>query len=100
MGNNFRIKKIDGKTCIQTALLAELFGVTQKTLASWAKDGCPKADRGWWALQDVIAWRLNGTEADEDLENMSLKDQKTYWESKTESWKMESNAAITSKKRW
>lgn len=81
MGNNFRVKKINGKTCIQTALLAELFGVTQKTLASWAKDGCPKADRGWWALQDVIAWRIDGTGADADLENMSLKDQKTYWES-------------------
>lgn len=26
MGNNFRVKKINGKTCIQTALLAELFG--------------------------------------------------------------------------
>ena len=82
MGNNFRVKKINGKTCIQTALLAELFGVTQKTLASWAKDGCPKADRGWWALQDVITWRLDGTGADENLENMSLRDQKTYWESK------------------
>ena len=107
MGNNFRVKKINGKTCIQTALLAELFGVTQKTLASWAKDGCPKADRGWWALQDVIAWRIDGTGADADLENMSLKDQKTYWESqlkklrqKTVSWKMESNAETILRKRW
>lgn len=81
MGNNIRTKTIDGKTCVPTSFLTEVFGVTPKTLASWAKDGCPKADRGWWALQDVIAWRIDGTGVDADLENMSLKDQKTYWES-------------------
>lgn len=81
MGKNFKTKMVDGKVCVQTSFLAEIFGVSSKTLASWAKDGCPKADRGWWALQDVIAWRIDGTRADADLEKMSLKDQKTYWES-------------------
>lgn len=82
MGDNFKTKKINGKLCIQTGLASELLGVSRQTLSVWEKAGCPKADRGWWALQDVIAWRLDGIGVDEDLENMSLKDQKTYWESK------------------
>mgnify|MGYP003003920402 CR=1 FL=1 len=43
MGNNIKTKMIDGKTCVPTSFLAEIFGVSTKTLAAWAKDGCPKA---------------------------------------------------------
>lgn len=80
MGNNIRTKTIDGKTCVPTSFLTEIFGVTPKTLASWAKDGCPKADRGWWPIREVIAWRIDGSGNKEDLDNMSLKDRKLYWE--------------------
>ena len=80
MGNNIRTKTIDGKTCVPTSFLTEIFGVSSKTLASWAKDGCPKADRGWWPIREVIAWRMDGSGTGEDLEKMSLKDRKLYWE--------------------
>ena len=80
MGNNIKTKIIDGKTCVPTSFLTEIFGVTPKTLASWAKDGCPKADRGWWPIREVIAWRMDGSGTGEDLEKMSLKDRKLYWE--------------------
>lgn len=80
MGNNIRTKTIDGKTCVPTSFLTEIFGVSSKTLASWAKDGCPKADRGWWPIREVIAWRIDGSGNKEDLDNMSLKDRKLYWE--------------------
>lgn len=81
MGNNVKTKIIDGKTCVQTSFLSEIFGVSGKTLASWAKDGCPKADRGWWPVRDVIEWRMGAAgKGDVDLENLSLKDKKTYWE--------------------
>lgn len=82
MGNIVKTKVIDGKTCVPTAFLAEIFGVTTKTLASWAKDGCPKADRGWWPIKEVIAWRCDGTSPgkDQDLSHLSLREQKIYWE--------------------
>ena len=80
MGNNIKTKIIDGKTCVPTSFLTEIFGVTPKTLASWAKDGCPKSDRGWWPIREVIAWRMDGSGTGEDLEKMSLKDRKLYWE--------------------
>lgn len=82
MGNIVKTKVIDGKTCVPTAFLAEIFGVTTKTLASWAKDGCPKADRGWWPIKEVIAWRCDGASPgkDQDLSHLSLREQKIYWE--------------------
>ena len=80
MGNNIRTKQIDGKMCVPTSFLAEILGVTTKTLAAWAKDGCPKAERGWWPVKEVIAWRMQGNRPGEDLEKMSLKDRKLYWE--------------------
>ena len=79
--NVIKTKIIDGKTCVQTSFLSAIFGVSSKTLASWAKDGCPKADRGWWPIKEVIAWRLgSSTKGDADLEGMTLRDKKTYWE--------------------
>ena len=80
MGNNIKTKMIDGKTCIPTSFLAEIFGVSTKTLAAWAKDGCPKAERGWWPVKEVIAWRIQGSRESADLEKMSLKERKLYWE--------------------
>lgn len=80
MGNNIKTKMIDGKTCVPTSFLAEIFGVSTKTLAAWAKDGCPKAERGWWPVQEVIAWRMQGSRESADLEKMSLKERKLYWE--------------------
>ena len=80
MGNNIKTKMIDGKTCVPTSFLAEIFGVSTKTLAAWAKDGCPKAERGWWPVKEVIAWRIQGSRESADLEKMSLKERKLYWE--------------------
>ena len=80
MGNNIKTKMIDGKPCIPTSFLAEIFGVSTKTLAAWAKDGCPKAERGWWPVKEVIAWRIQGSRESADLEKLSLKERKLYWE--------------------
>lgn len=41
---------------------ADFFAVTVKTLAEWAKQGCPKHARGWWNPKDVMAWRGEATD--------------------------------------
>lgn len=78
-------KEIDGKVCVTTAFLAESFGVTSKTIADWAKKGCPKVTQGYWYMPDVIRWRDSTLfkrldAADPNEGEMSLTQRKIYWE--------------------
>ena len=47
----------DGDMLLNTEMLAAFFKVTRRTLTNWNKEGCPKLDRGWWSLREVMAWR-------------------------------------------
>lgn len=65
---------IDGVICLSSAALCEVFGVTRETLSEWAKKGCPKVQRGWWPLGEVIRFRgLAGTSEDDDASLAELK---------------------------
>ena len=55
---NDKIKAADdGDIMVNTETIAAFFNVSRRTLANWNKEGCPKQDRGWWSLRDVIRWR-------------------------------------------
>lgn len=93
-------RDINGKTCITTSYLAKLLAVSERTVREWGKNGCPKEDRGWWYLPDVIAWQ-NGNEKEKEesqpIEYMSLETQKLFHETqlkKAQSEKEELKNAI------
>lgn len=50
-------KVIDGKVLYSSARLANLLGITNKTLIMWNNEGCPKHSSGWWDIEDVLKWR-------------------------------------------
>lgn len=55
--------KIEGeRVLLNSGKTAEFFGVTVKTLAQWAKEGCPKYARGWWDPKEILAWRGEATD--------------------------------------
>lgn len=59
--------EIDGKLCLSSLAMADVFGVTRAALSKWAQQGCPKVKAGWWSLKDVIEWRgLGGDKPQED----------------------------------
>lgn len=59
----------DGIVQVATAFMEEYFNVSRKTLADWAKKGCPQLSHGKWDFVAVLKWR-GGLEAfDEDGEN-------------------------------
>lgn len=77
------VKKIDGKTCLSTSLIAEAFGVTSKAVNSWEKKGCPKIAHGYWYLPDILKWKdecNNKVEVNEDIEKMPINYQKVFYE--------------------
>lgn len=67
-----------------TAELADLFGVTKKTIAEWHLKGMPKVKHGKWDLKQVFHWYLENihkAEADtQELAEVKL----AYWQAKTE----------------
>lgn len=65
-------RMIDGKLCLSSVAMVEVFSVHHQTLGNWAQHGCPKIRRGWWALVDVINWR-NGTGPDGEQPLSGLK---------------------------
>jgi len=57
--------KIEGeRALLNSGKTADFFGVTVKTLAQWAKEGCPKHSRGWWDPKEILAWRGEATDED------------------------------------
>lgn len=62
--------------------IAEIFGVTDRSIRMWAGKGCPREGRGKWNVRDVLAWWLeNIYKADEDT-NESKKSKDQYWDAK------------------
>lgn len=81
-----KVKIIDGKLCLNTSTMCEIFNIERSTLKRWSDDGCPKAARGWWPLGDVLRWRglvsADGIKTPDDIEKLSLQEQKLYFEAK------------------
>jgi hypothetical protein len=77
-------KIIDGKLCLSSAAMGEVFGVTRSALGKWSAAGCPKAKSGWWPLAEVIAWRGLGQAAGTDDKNLSDAALKTKYDAE---WK-------------
>lgn len=42
---------------VTSEVLTRIFDVTPKAISTWSQQGCPKYNRGWWNLKDVIEWR-------------------------------------------
>jgi len=42
---------------VRTAALAQIFCVTEKTIAEWCRQGCPKVGHGRFNLGEVARWR-------------------------------------------
>lgn len=67
-------------------ITAKYFGVTKQTLSNWVKNGCPRVKYGFYDIKAVSEWRIEASgigaapENDKDLETMSLKNQKVYFE--------------------
>lgn len=81
-----KVKIIDDKICLSTTAMCEVFNIDKSTLKRWSDDGCPKAARGWWSLVEVLRWRglvsADGIKTQDDIEKLSLKEQKLYFEAK------------------
>ena len=84
MPENTGVKEIGGRVCVGTSVLSGIFDVDRRTITRWEKQGCPKEGRGVWCLADVIRWRdekIQGKkDADANLEDLGLNEQKIYWE--------------------
>jgi phage terminase Nu1 subunit (DNA packaging protein) len=79
---------------VTTAQLANLFGVTTRTIQLWEKDkGCPKASHGKWGLRDVLNWWLeNIYKAEDDTEAMA-EAKLEYWQAKARTERVKADLA-------
>ena len=97
MAKDKDIKIIDGKVCVTNQALYEMLEIDESTLIRWGQKGCPKIERGWWVIQDVLKWQGVLSTSEDDPEDMSPKDKKLYYdirEKKAQSEKIEFDNAI------
>lgn len=47
----------DGRTLIQTNMMAKWLNVSPRQLQTWGKAGAPREERGWWDVQAMLLWR-------------------------------------------
>ncbi len=66
-----RVRVIEGRLCLSSAAMEEIFGITRQALSKWAQQGCPKAGDGWWPLREVIVWRGVGRKGKASADEMS-----------------------------
>lgn len=71
---------------MSSELTARYFGVSQQTLSKWVRSGCPRYKYGYYDLKEVSEFRfrtvgpMRAPESEKDLENMSLPQQKIFYE--------------------
>lgn len=63
----------NGDLLISSREILRVFSISNATRDLWAKQGCPKVERGWWKLSDVIRWRGIGNRLDRDEESDEAK---------------------------
>ena len=85
------VKIIAGKVCVSTSALYEILDVNESTLVRWAERGCPKVQRGWWSIKDVLDWRNASFKAmtENDIDKMSISEKKTYYDGKVKEAQLE-----------
>jgi phage terminase Nu1 subunit (DNA packaging protein) len=66
--NEFCRKTADGRILLNTSSIAKAFNTSIELVSrKWSKQGCPKEERGWWDISEVIKWRgLSRNEGGED----------------------------------
>jgi len=73
---------------VSTQEACDFFDITRKTLAEWAKNGCPKESRGKWDLKKVFGWWWENIASERAAKmggDESLNEAKRqYWWSKAE----------------
>lgn len=89
MATNKDVKIILDKICVSTSALYEIFGVDESTVGRWAKKGCPKAQRGWWSIKDVLDWRSISFKDAKDSKDLNFSEKKTYFEGKLKEAQLE-----------
>ena len=62
-GDKMRQNK-DGEWEVTTEVMTSFLGVSAVILNKWAKNGCPKSERGWWNVKAVLRWRGLSREGD------------------------------------
>lgn len=71
---------------VSSRVAAMYFGVTVQTVTNWAKDGCPRVKYGYYDLRELLEYRarkeglLDQQDSETDVDKMSIKAQKTYFE--------------------
>ena len=55
----------DGRVLLATAVMGQVFGVTERAIRKWGANGCPQFSRGRWDLKQVIEWRGRSEQPDE-----------------------------------
>lgn len=55
--NKFICVTDDDRILLSTSKLAEVMGVSIKTIGVWEQKGLSKERRGWWDIAKAIAWR-------------------------------------------
>lgn len=63
----------NGDLLISSKEILKVFCISNATRDLWGKQGCPKAERGWWKLADVIRWRGIGNKLDRSEESDEAK---------------------------
>lgn len=89
MAKDKDIKIIAEKICVSTSALYDIFGVDESTIVRWAAKGCPKVQRGWWSVKDVLDWRNANFDKDKDIEEMNFTEKKVYYEGKLKQAQLE-----------
>lgn len=89
MAQNKDIKIIAEKICVSTTGLCEILCVDKSTLTRWEEKGCPKLQRGWWSVKDVLDWRNASFDKEKDPESMSFIEKKVYYEGKLKEAQLE-----------
>jgi phage terminase Nu1 subunit (DNA packaging protein) len=94
LSEKVKTKTIDGALCINTSALCEVLNVHRNTLAQWVKDGMPKRANGWYSLKDAFAWVMDNRgvkkKPGDDDEEMTLSQQKLFYEAKLKEQQAES----------
>lgn len=85
----------DGESIIAcTEIAAKYFGVSSQTLSNWANAGCPRYEYGYWDVRRVSDWRekktaLKAAEAEASQEEMTLAEQKVFFDGKLKEAQLE-----------
>ena len=90
-------KIINGKRCISTVALQEVFGCTRANIHRMFVDGMPREDENWWSLTDVFAWqeaRKVFADLPKSLEELSVREAKLKAEKEFREIKVEQEKVI------